>query len=784
MGAEIGQLARNHDFDSHHCEFARDTREVDQRLAELLAVGGVLHPDIKRRRSDSDGPRCCLDASAFEGLHQLLEPFAGLAAQQIVARDVKAVKGQLVFLHAAVAQNLDLAADHAVGGEGLGVGARGLFGQKHRQAFVVGRVRVGACEQGHHMGSGGVGDPRFVARDLPIVAFLNSAGAQRPQVRACVRLGKDGRGQRFGRGDARKPLLFLRLGATAEDQFGGDLGPGAERADANIAARQFFGDNAHRGFRQAKTAVFLWNGQTKDAHFGQLFDDLHRDQLVLEVPVVRVWFDFFDTKAAELLADHLKFIVKARDADGDIGGLFLHQRDKTGARGLGICVHHKGVDLGGHCGGDAHVVQADHFALVHLDAAVNLGEIFAKGNLMQELLCFAKLSVSGQALGPCLHLVQRLGISRQPCEAVRGGLVGLDQRRGNAAVFGHQSADIGLCLIEQNINGRQARSGLGEQVVQEGCSHHRHILSVVCHVHLRYCAVAEIRPSQLQRNIHSKDCCKMNENVAAESWCRSGFSGVTGGMNMIFELVTPQIFVVCLAIGLAAGMVKGLVGFAMPMVMISGMSMVLPPEIALAGLILPTLVTNGMQAFRQGGAEALRSMRRFRVFLGVGAVVLIGSAQLVRVLSADVIFLIIGGSVTAFVVMQLAGWAPKVPEKTNALEASIGAFAGFIGGLSGVWGPPTVAYLTAINTPKAEQMRVQGAIYGMGAVVLFFAHIKSGIVSLQTLPFSAALIVPAVIGMMVGLRLQDRIEQAAFKRMTLVVLLVGGLNLIRKGVMG
>ena len=255
-------------------------------------------------------------------------------------------------------------------------------------------------------------------------------------------------------------------------------------------------------------------------------------------------------------------------------------------------------------------------------------------------------------------------------------------------------------------------------------------------------------------------------------------------MESIFALMTPDLFVLSLAVGLVAGMIKGLVGFAMPTVLISGLSMFLPPEIALAGLILPTLVTNGLQALRQGFGEALRSLKRFRVFLGVGAIVLIGSAQLVRVLSADVMFMIIGGSVTAFAVMQLAGWAPKVPAKSMRIEASVGAFAGFIGGLSGIWGPPTVAYLTAINTPKAEQMRVQGVIFGMGAVVLFFAHIKSGIVSAQTMPFSAMLVVPAVIGMMMGQRLQDRIEQAMFKRLTLIVLLVGGLNLIRKGVMG
>ena len=55
---------------------------------------------------------------------------------------------------------------------------------------------------------------------------------------------------------------------------------------------------------------------------------------------------------------------------------------------------------------------------------------------------------------------------------------------------------------------------------------------------------------------------------------------------------------VAMLITLFAGFVKGTVGFAMPMVMISGLSSILPPEIALAGLILPTLLTNLYQALR------------------------------------------------------------------------------------------------------------------------------------------------------------------------------------------
>jgi len=261
-------------------------------------------------------------------------------------------------------------------------------------------------------------------------------------------------------------------------------------------------------------------------------------------------------------------------------------------------------------------------------------------------------------------------------------------------------------------------------------------------------------------------------------------AAVTRAMDSLLALITPQFLIYAVLVGLFAGVIKGMVGFGMPTILISGLSTFLSPELALAGLILPTLVTNGMQALRQGLGEAWASIIRFRVFLIAGGVVLASSAQLVRVLPPEIMFMIIGFAVSGFALMQLAGWQPKLPEKSNVLEVGIGAFAGFIGGLSGVWGPPTIAYLVARNTPKAEQIRVQGVIFGLGAVVLLFAHMQSGVVTWQTLPFSALLVVPAVVGLLIGFQLHDRIDQRQFKHLTLIVLFISGLNLIRRGLMG
>jgi len=250
------------------------------------------------------------------------------------------------------------------------------------------------------------------------------------------------------------------------------------------------------------------------------------------------------------------------------------------------------------------------------------------------------------------------------------------------------------------------------------------------------------------------------------------------GIEALFG-ISPLFFAAALVVTLAAGFVKGAVGFAMPMIMISGMGSFLPPETALAALIVPTVVANTWQALRQGVVSALQSVQRVWRFLLVGLVFLVGSAQLFTVLPADLLFLFIGAPIVAFSIAQLLGWRPKFGGRFA--EVVLAAIAGFSGGLSGVWGPPTVAYLTATNTPKTEHIRVQGVIYGLGAMALLFAHIQSGVVRAETVPLSFAMLVPSVIGMWVGLKVHDRMPQERFRKATLAVLAVAGLNLIWRG---
>ncbi|MCX7566779.1 sulfite exporter TauE/SafE family protein [Sulfitobacter sp. F26169L] len=251
-------------------------------------------------------------------------------------------------------------------------------------------------------------------------------------------------------------------------------------------------------------------------------------------------------------------------------------------------------------------------------------------------------------------------------------------------------------------------------------------------------------------------------------------------METVFPLLSPYELGLAALIAIIAGFVKGVVGFAMPLVFISGLTTFMAPELALAGLIVPTLVANGHQALRQGVEAAVVSTIKFKLFLMVGGLALMISAQFVRVFPEQAMMTVIGVPVTFFAILQLAGYKVRLAGQSKPAEFVAGVIAGGLGGVSGIWGPPTVAYLTALDTPKQDQMRVQGVIYGLGAVALLVAHLVSGVLRAETIGFSIAMVPAAYLGMRIGMLVMDRIDQSAFRRATLFVLFLAGLNLIRR----
>lgn len=238
-------------------------------------------------------------------------------------------------------------------------------------------------------------------------------------------------------------------------------------------------------------------------------------------------------------------------------------------------------------------------------------------------------------------------------------------------------------------------------------------------------------------------------------------------------------------ITLFAGTVKGAIGFALPLIMISGLSSIMEPQLALASLIVPVVVSNLLQVFRGGIAPVVSAVSDVWRYALIVCISILVFAQLVRSIPQATFHLILGVPIVALAVIQLLGVRVTIPPHRRGVgELILATISGFLGGLAGTWGPTTVLYLLAIDTPKAKQMVVQGVIYGAGAVTLLIAHLYSGLLNTATITFSTLMLIPTLLGMWIGFKIQDRMNQVAFRKATLIMLIVAGLNLLRKGFLG
>jgi hypothetical protein len=228
----------------------------------------------------------------------------------------------------------------------------------------------------------------LLAGDHPVVAVLLGAGLQRAEVGAGVGLGEHGGRQDLGAGDLRQPFVFLRLRAAAQDQLRGDLGAGAERADADIAARQLLGDDAHRRLAHAEAAILLGDGQAEHAELGHLRDQLGGNQLVLQVPLMGVGNDFLVGEAAELVADHVEFFVEPAFAEGRGALRGDHQLDKAAALGVARARDQR-VDRF-RLQRDAEIAEPGHLVLAHRQAALELRQILGEADGEDQALHFAE----------------------------------------------------------------------------------------------------------------------------------------------------------------------------------------------------------------------------------------------------------------------------------------------------------------------------------------------------------------------------------------------------------
>lgn len=240
----------------------------------------------------------------------------------------------------------------------------------------------------------------------------------------------------------------------------------------------------------------------------------------------------------------------------------------------------------------------------------------------------------------------------------------------------------------------------------------------------------------------------------------------------------PTIIIIIILAVLAGGLVKGTLGFGMPMVALPIIAFIIPPTTAMILLCAPIFLTNFLQIkFRQG----VSSYRFLPMFLSLIIGLIIG-ARLILEIDVKTITQIIAVSIIFAALVNCFGIKIKNINKNheNTITSLIGFGSGILGGLSTFYGPPMLAYLVAVDLPKEKFVRTVSTMYFIGSFPLYGSLIYYGFATKEDLIFSLILIIPAFIAQQVGTKIRDKFNQNQFRICILITLIILGFSLLVK----
>jgi hypothetical protein len=231
------------------------------------------------------------------------------------------------------------------------------------------------------------------------------------------------------------------------------------------------------------------------------------------------------------------------------------------------------------------------------------------------------------------------------------------------------------------------------------------------------------------------------------------------------------------------GLAKGVFGLGMPFVGLPFMVMAIPFQTALALFLVPNFTANGQQMF--GGGRFVARLKRWAPLIGPMLVVIPFSVTILVKIDQPTAILILGVVSVAFAALQIMPFTADVsPRHERWLSPIVGLCAGSLAGISGLYGPVVIIYLMALRIPKDEFVASMGLIYFTGSVALYGSLAAFAVITRDVLIVSA--VGAGIIGAMILLanRIRRRIAEARYRKMVLVILMIMGADMIRRGLLG
>ena len=230
---------------------------------------------------------------------------------------------------------------------------------------------------------------------------------------------------------------------------------------------------------------------------------------------------------------------------------------------------------------------------------------------------------------------------------------------------------------------------------------------------------------------------------------------------------------------LIAGIIKGATGLGYASCALPFLVMAFGVKASMNIIILPALATNFSLAFATGHVR--ETLARFRwLYLAMPPGIVLGIYLLNRV-SQSVSVRVFAGAIIGYAILALAKPQYRLPSRfEQPLQWPIGFLNGVVTGMTGAQVMPLFPYVMALQLDADRTVQTVNLAVMIASTSLAIGLFGTGTLTPGLFAASLAALLPALVGVELGISLRRRIPVQNFRKLTLsTMLLLGTMMLLR-----
>ena len=248
----------------------------------------------------------------------------------------------------------------------------------------------------------------------------------------------------------------------------------------------------------------------------------------------------------------------------------------------------------------------------------------------------------------------------------------------------------------------------------------------------------------------------------------------------LYQTMGWNLSLLVLAAFVLAGTVKGVIGMGLPTVAMGLLGVAMLPTQAAALLLIPSTITNLWQL--AAGGHLRSSLKRLWPLLGM---IIVGTglgSYGLGMGGAHSMGRALGGALFVYALCGLLLPTLKVPP---AAEPWLGPLCGLMTGLvtsaTGVFVIPAVPYIQGLGLDRNQLVQALGLSFTVSTLALGAGLYSNDALGGAQMGASVLAVIPALLGMMLGQWLRQRISAVVFKRVFFIGMALLGLHLLISG---